>query len=100
MKGLSSMTKAVRVHSTLHTNTSPSTEASRASRRALLTALAAIPAVAVTTAAVAMPAADPVYAAIEAHRIAAANFDAASFARGNFPDVNPTREERAELARL
>jgi hypothetical protein len=68
------------------------------SRRLMMVGLAALPVAAAIPAAAAEP--DPIFAAIERHKVAAVIYDAAVHARGTFPDLNPIGEQRDEIARL
>jgi hypothetical protein len=91
MKGLFSMTQADSVHSTPPTSTSPT-------RRNILGTIAAAGATALTLppAHAAAPAPDPIYAAIEPHKVACVPWDAAIDVRAEFPEFPPMTDEQWE----
>ena len=92
------MTQADRVHSTPPTNTS-----AKQSRRSILGAIATgtVAAMASTPAtAAAAPVPDPIYAAIERHRVCAAKHEAAWDVRGRFDDCQMNDEQERQLKAL
>ena len=97
------MAKANRVHSTPPTNTSATNSPGPVdpTRRRLLTVAAggAVAAAIPTAALTAAPAPDPIYAAIERHKRAAIEYDAAADIRGRFHDMdmNPEQERQCSL---
>src|ERR1019366_2546609 len=97
-RGANPMTQADRVHSTPPTNTS-----AKQTRRSILGAIApgTVPARASPPAtAAAAPVPDPIYAAIERHRVCAAKHEAAWDVRGRFDDCQMNDEQERQLKAL